>query len=157
MEMLRDTVRDLEATIANDKKELQELGEICDQTKEGLTRTREQLQSSEETAQQLQTDLRSKESVEATNQMLESRLDQLEKELMTAKSEEIKLRNEASDLKKQTLEQQSSITHNSEVSAELIELRRQVESLKQENRLAWGQETIKQARTYRMYIGNVLI
>merc|ERR1711937_376313 len=38
--------------------------------------------------------------------------------------------------KKQTLEQQSSITHNSEVSAELIELRRQVESLKQEKRLA---------------------
>jgi len=136
MEMLRDTVRDLEATIANDKKELQELGEICDQTKEGLKRTREQLQFSEETAQQLQTDLRSKESVEATNQMLESRLDQLEKELMTAKSEEIKLRDEASDLKKQTLEQQSSKTHNSEVSAELIDLRRQVESLKQENRLA---------------------
>ena len=132
MEMLRDTVRDLEATVSNDKKQLQELGDICDQSQQDLLRTSEQLQVSIETAQQLDNDLQSKRDVESTNQMLELRLDQLEKELMTARNKEKKYRNEASDRKQRYSNDESSKEQNSNYMDELAALRRQVESHEQE-------------------------
>mmetsp|Transcript_2232 Transcript_2232/g.5283 ORF Transcript_2232/g.5283 Transcript_2232/m.5283 type:complete len:857 (-) Transcript_2232:107-2677(-) len=127
MEMLRDTVRDLEATISSDKTQLQELGEICDQTQQDLLRTTQELQVSVETAQQLENDLQSKRNVESTNQMLESRLDQLEKELMTARRNEMKYRNNVGG-------QQASKEQNGELLDELVALRRQVDSLEQEKK-----------------------
>merc|ERR1712176_821453 len=85
----------------------------------------EQLQVSVETARQLENDLQSKRDVELTNQMLESRLDQLEKELMTARSKE---RNKPSHYQKMSKEL------DSEMFNELAALRRQVESLEQEKK-----------------------
>ena len=85
MEMLRTTVKELESTVSNGKKELQELREIYGQTQQDLIHTSEQLQVSMETAQQLENDLQSKRDVESTNQILESRLDQLENELSSAR------------------------------------------------------------------------
>jgi len=136
MEMLRDTVRDLEATVSNDKIQLQELEGVCDEKQQDLLRRTEQLQVSTETVQQLESDLQSKQTVESTNQMLESRLDQLEQELMTARTEEKKHRNEAAALKEQILGQQSSKEHSHELYTELVALRQQVESLEKQKDLA---------------------
>jgi len=132
MEMLRESVLELETTVANNKKQLQEMDESCAETQQELMRAQEQLQTSEETVQQLKTDLDSKESIESTNHMLESRLDQLEQELMNARSKQSKHRDEASNLKKQIVDEKSSKDHSEEVSAELTAFRRKVEALEHE-------------------------
>jgi chromosome segregation ATPase len=132
MEMLRDMVRNLEATVSNDRKQLQELRGNYDQTEQDLLRTKEQLQGSDDMAQQLANDLHSKQGVESTNQMLESRLDQLEHELMTSLTEEMKYRNQVTDLNEQLFDKQSSSENSKKAHAEIAALRQQLETLELE-------------------------
>jgi len=137
LEVLRQTVQDLDAKLANDKNQLQEMGVICDETQQELTRTMEQFQVSEDLAQQLQNELQSKEDTESTNRMYEIRLDELEQELTSTRTEESKHRSDASDLRQQVayLEEKSRDTlyqkePSDEVVTELEGLRQQVEILK---------------------------
>merc|ERR1712238_274759 len=137
LEVLRQTVQDLGAKLANDKNQLQEMGVICEETQQELTRTMEQFQVSEDLAQQLQNELQSKEDTESTNRMYEIRLDELEQELTSTRTEESKHRSDASDLRQQVayLEEKSRDTlyqkePSDEVVTELEGLRQQVEILK---------------------------
>merc|ERR1712238_50084 len=137
LEVLRQTVQDLGAKLANDKNQLQEMGVICEETQQELTRTMEQFQVSEDLAQQLQNELQSKEDTESTNRMYEIRLDELEQELTSTRTEESKHRSDASDLRQQVayLEEKSRYTlyhkePSDEVVTELEGLRQQVEILK---------------------------
>jgi len=137
LEVLRQTVQDLDSKLANDKNQLQEMGVICDETQQELTRTMEQFQVSEDLAQQLQNELQSKEDTESTNRMYEIRLDELEQELTSTRTEESKHRSDASDLRQQVayLEEKSRDTlyqkePSDEAVTELEGLRQQVEILK---------------------------
>lgn len=132
LDMLRQRVQDMEASIAIDKEQLREIGMKYDDTQLALTRNMEQLRSSEEITQQLQDDLHSKQDTESTNQMLESRMAQLEQELMSGRARELKYRDEAADLTLEVISLRASTEQNSNLSAELLTLRRQVEALERD-------------------------
>jgi len=149
MEMLRETVKKLEETVANDRKRLQEVGENYDQTQQDLLRTKEQHQVSNETARQLAIELDSKQSVESTNHMLESRLDQLEQELMTSRTEETKYCNEVADLKEQLLDQKSLTSSSTDASDTIAALRQQIEDLEQEKKSSSKRASAREERMHQ--------
>merc|ERR1711865_721277 len=104
LEILRQTNYDLESTIATDKNQLEDMGIICDETQQELTRTIDQLKISDDLVQQLQTDLKSKEETESTNRMDKLRLDELEEVLTSTRNEEKKQRSEADELRQKGTE-----------------------------------------------------
>jgi len=133
LEILRQTNYDLESTIATDKNQLEDMGIICDETQQELTRTIDQLKISDDLVQQLQTDLKSKEETESTNRMDKLRLDELEEVLTSTRNEEKKQRSEADELRQKVSDLE---TRSGEGSTELETLRQQIELFQREKTIS---------------------
>merc|ERR1711865_805885 len=133
LEILRQTNYDLESTIATDKNQLEDMGTICDETQQELTRTIDQLKISDDLVQQLQTDLKSKEETESTNRMDKLRLDELEEVLTSTRNEEKKQRSEADELRQKVSDLE---TRSGEGSTELETLRQQIELFQREKTIS---------------------
>ncbi|KAG7337938.1 hypothetical protein IV203_032071 [Nitzschia inconspicua] len=139
---LRRTILELEAKAAVEKGQLLEMETLCDETQQELTRTIEQLQSSEDRIQELQAEVETMGELESANRSLEERLTQLEQALHTSQAGESRYRDEIQSLRQQlgSLEmelrdssrtyEQSAKEPSGQGFAEIETLRQQIELLK---------------------------